>query len=305
MTNKSLLEFSDKMNPASVNNFANLHARGDDIGADGRKIRSNIGILVLDYSQGKGSATKRAEANVSPAQARYIFERMRTAMEQCQTVTIFESSKIFGTPDQNGYAPMTLFQIYRQQVDQNGEVKKYPWTIAVDNGRAIKVTNANGSAYAKGGTFQSGGKIQVSLSDQDFYIALSDVVSYISVWEVAFGAKLIRDGHILLDEAIAKHNEEQALNPKSQQPPKQYQPPQGQNTPPQSQQSSPQNAQGMTLEQARDFVINIGTHKGKTLGQLEQENPKGVSWYLTANKASTQLKSAAQIVMNSQQQMAG
>ena len=253
MTNKICLEFTDKMNPAAPINYANLHARGDDVREDGSKVRSNIGVFLRDFSNGKGDKSRYAEANIAPSQARLIFDFAKETMFQYLSREIFSSSKIFGNTDHEGRATMVIFRISREQADQSsGEVKKYPWTVEINSGTAVKITNSNGSAYAKGGTFQSKTRVTASLSDQDFYTAFAEIVAYIEVWEVTFGAKLLREGRILLDAAIAKHVEEQALNPK---PPKQQY-----SAPPQSSQGQ----QGMTLEQARAVTVNFGRDSIRT-----------------------------------------
>ncbi|MCL2841456.1 MAG: hypothetical protein FWE05_11890 [Defluviitaleaceae bacterium] len=290
-TNKKLLAFSDRMNIATAVNYANLHSKGEK-GEQGRKIYSTIGILASDFSCGKGESNIRAEANISPSEARFIFVKMESYMLHCLSGEIFQSSKIFGNADKQGYASMRLLKISREQADGDGEVKKYPWTIAVDNGSAIKASGANGSTYAKSGTFKSQRKVMVNLSDQDFYCLLAEVVAYINVWEVTFAPKVVREGRGLLDVKMAEAIAEAEKNPK----------PKSLNSSPRQSASQPKNTSGidMTLEQARSVKIPFGTKKGKTLGEVEAEGLYGVEWYITKMTVDNpKLRNAAQVILDS------
>jgi len=300
MTNKNVLAFSDKMNSASPMNYATLHSKGEE-GANGRKVYSTIGILALDFSNGKGSNTVRAEANVSPAEARYIFARVQSGMGHLDD-TIFQSSKIFGQPDQYGYATMRNLKISRQRADSDGKVKKYPWIVAIDNGRAIKQMGQNGSSYAKSGTYQSLKKVMVNLSDQDMFCLLAEVAAFIQVWELTFTPKVVKEGRALLEQKMAEAAAEAERNPKPN-PQQSHQMPQQNYQAPQQNQPAPsvppaQGGQVMSLEAAREVLVNFGTKNGMTMGQIETEWVDGVKWYLTANRASPLQRQAAQVIIN-------
>ena len=58
-TDKKLVELIDKLNPAPLELYAHIHARGDDAG-DNRRVYSNIGIILQDYSAGTGQNTRCA-----------------------------------------------------------------------------------------------------------------------------------------------------------------------------------------------------------------------------------------------------
>jgi hypothetical protein len=293
MTNNKLLAFSDRLNSATPKNFANLHAK-DERNAQKQRIYSTIGILASDFSKGKGTANIRAQANITAAEARYIFTRIQMGLNTLDG-QIFSSEKIFGNPDKEGYAPVRKLIIGRAAKDTKGADRKSPWYVIVENGKAIKVKNANGGAYAKSMTFQSQSKIIVYLTDQDFYCLLSEVVSYINVWEITFGSKLLREGRALFDDAKATYTAEHKTNSTNNQhaPPQPTQSPL--NTPP----SQSVSTGGMTLDTARAVKIGIGKHKGKTLGQLKTEWPEGISWYITDyNGKNESLRKGAQVIMN-------
>ena len=294
ITKSNLLEFSDRMNPATVMNFANVHARGKEKDANGRKVYSTISILATDFSSGTGDKSKRTEANISPSEARYILAKVESGMNARGTGTIFESSKIFGPADSKGYASMRILKISRQQtkkVGENEEPSKYPWTVSVDNGKAIKEGAANGAAWAKSGSYVSYAKVTVNLTDQDFFCMMSEVVSYINIWEMTFGSKIIREGSTILMSRMEEAAAEEAKNPK----PKKETPPPKQAAP-----SAPIDTGGLSVEDAFNFVVDIGSNKGKTLSEVYDEKGVGaVEWYLnkmTANKP--ELKRAAQVIVN-------
>lgn len=67
-TGKKLLEFKDNLNPATAENYANVHCCGGKKG-----IPSRIGLLALDYSTGTGAdKTKSAAANLSVSEVRRL-----------------------------------------------------------------------------------------------------------------------------------------------------------------------------------------------------------------------------------------
>ena len=56
MTNKKLCEFTDKLKPAPVEYYAHMHAQGEEQ-SDGFRAYSCIGVVLQDYSNGKGDMT--------------------------------------------------------------------------------------------------------------------------------------------------------------------------------------------------------------------------------------------------------
>jgi len=315
MTDKKLLAFKDRLNPTTPLNYACIHARGDE-GENGRRIYSTIGILARDFSNGKGEHNIKTEANISPAEARYILARVQAGLGFYDGA-IFASEKIFGQPDENGYAPVRKLTISRIHVDKEKKPRAYPWVVNVENGVGIKDHNANGGSHCRKDSFIGQSKVGVFLTDQEFYCHLSKVVSFIDIWEVAYGAKLIKDGHVALEAAKAEHYAEngndlptnasgnnaqggyakQGAGANNQVP---SQPQQNRSTPPPAQSNQPQgNNQSMTLEQARGILIDVGVHKGKTLGQLESKQPNGISWYVNSYTGkNVLLRNGASVILS-------
>ena len=302
-TTKKLLAFSDRLNPATPVNYANLHAK-DERDEQDRRVKSTIGILASDFSNGKGNANIKAQANITAAEARYIYACVEKGLGTLNG-EIFSSEKIMGTPDERGYAIVKKLSIRRSSKNSKGEPQNSPWIVTVDNGKSLKVNNPNGSAYAQSGTYQSHSKVMIFLTDQEFFCLLAEVVAFISVWEVTFGPKVMREGRAMLDEAKAAHAAEQAKNPKPQQAAKPTPPPapQRQNVAP----STPVNTGGMTLAQAMAVKVIFGKHKGRTMGEMEAESPTGVDWYINTYSGKSEIhRQAAQVIINSRnQQQAG
>mgnify|MGYP001522933127 CR=1 FL=1 len=66
MTNKKLCEFTDKLKPAPVEYYAHMHAQGEEQ-SDGFRAYSCIGVVLQDYSNGKGDKTVESRPICLPA----------------------------------------------------------------------------------------------------------------------------------------------------------------------------------------------------------------------------------------------
>jgi hypothetical protein len=299
MTNNKLLAFKDRLNPASSTNYACIHAKGED-GADGRRVYSTIGILASDFSKGKGENNIKTEANISPAEARYVFHLVEQGLGVFDGI-IFSSEKIFGKADPQGYSQVRKLVIGRASMDNEKKPRKSPWYVIVENGVGIKASNANGGTYCKKDSYKCERKVFVYFTDMDFYCYLSQVVAFINTWEVTFGSKVIREGRAAFEAVKAEYAAEKANTPQNQEAP----PPQAAQPPPSPQSSQtppPQGDTKMTLEDARAVLISVGKHSGKTLGQLEKEWPAGLNWYFTAYHGNDErLRAGASVIASSLQ----
>lgn len=197
-TDKKLLEFIDKLNGAPVTNYAHIHAQADDAG-NGRRLYSLIGLVLQDYSKGKGENTVRVKANISPGEAKFICSRAAACVQNFE----FASEKIFGDKDSEGYSKVTKLKIIRATVGSDGKARKYPWYVECENGKGIAVKNTNGGSYCKSGSYKSESKVYLNLSDLDFFIRISEVASYIAVWESQYGAAVMINGRNELEAQYA------------------------------------------------------------------------------------------------------
>jgi len=184
---KTLIEFQDKLKVASLEAYAHIHADGERCG-DGRKKHSLIGILMKDYSGGTGDKSVTVTANISPEEAKFILSRITAGFQEYS----FQQEKIFGSPDEHGYATVTKLRIIRAPKDNKGNERKLPWYIEVENGKGIPLKNASGGTYMKSASFVSSGKVYANLSDLDLFRLLSRVSSYVDSWELAVAPYLIK-----------------------------------------------------------------------------------------------------------------
>ena len=195
-TDKKLVELIDKLNPAPVELYAHIHARGDDAG-DNRRVYSNIGIILQDYSAGTGQNTRRATANLLPSEVAYIFNQVRLNVVQFD----FHTDKIFGTPDATtGRSQVTKLAIKRANVGSDGKPRKYPWYIEIDNGTGIPQKTQIGGTYCQANSFQSATKVFANLSDLDFFKLFCEADKYITAWELAHAPALIRNARKVIEE---------------------------------------------------------------------------------------------------------
>ncbi len=192
-TDKKLVELIDKLNPAPLDSYAHIHAQGDDDGS-GRRIYSNIGIVVQDYSTGKGANTKRATGNLSPDEVQYIFSRVQNGVATFE----FHTDKIFGEVDAQGYSKVTKLKILRADIGSDGKPRRYQWYIELENGKGRPQKTQIGGTYCQQGSFVSEVKVYVNLCDLDFYKLFCHAVKYIQAWELATAPAIIRQARMLI-----------------------------------------------------------------------------------------------------------
>lgn len=194
---KTLMEFRDKLKVASLEAYAHIHADGE-AQEDGRKARSLIGILMMDYSKGTGDNAVTVQANISPEEARFLLTRLSAGIPAYE----FKQEKIFGTPDVSGHSQVTKLRIIRAEKDNKGIVRKIPWYVEIENGKGVPQKNTTGGTYMKAGSFVSTGKVFANLTDLDLFKLLSRTVSYIDAWEKAVAPPLIKIAKNTISERL-------------------------------------------------------------------------------------------------------
>ena len=148
-TAKKLVEFLDKLKPAPTDHYAHIHSFGDK-DEDGNRQISCIGIVLQDYSKGKGEETVRVYANISPDEAAYVFLQVKNVVDEFE----LKQEKIFGEPDKSGRAKVTKLRIKRAPRGKNGEVRNLPWYIEIGNGTGVKVKSDTGGFFIKGESYK-------------------------------------------------------------------------------------------------------------------------------------------------------
>lgn len=71
---------------------------------------------------------------------------------------------------------------------------KRPWYLQIQNGKGIKVQNANGGSYMQGKSFQVQKNAFIQLLDIELYLLLKRADSYITNWEASIAPALIQNG---------------------------------------------------------------------------------------------------------------
>ena len=185
-TSKSLIEFLDKLRVGTIQEYAHIHATGDQV-EDGRKIVSLIGIRMLDYTKGTGDKSVMVQANISPDEADFILSRLNAGFPEFE----FRQEKIFGDPDATGYSQVTKLRILRAMTGSDGKPRNYPWYVEVENGKGLKMKSSTGGAYIKPKSYQCMAKVYVNLTDLDLFKLLNRVSHYIKAWEFGIAPALI------------------------------------------------------------------------------------------------------------------
>lgn len=185
-THKKLIEFVDKLNPAMPTEYAHIHGSGDN--GNGSRVYSLIGLVLLDYSSGTGDKMVRVTANLAPEDIAFLFDQIRRGKEQVE----FSQDKIFGTVDGiNDGGIVTKLMVKRSSVGSDGKPRNYPWYVEVQNGTGIKAKATTGGTYIQANSYTLNNRVYINLSDQDMYKLFYKVMSYVKIWETAFGTQLL------------------------------------------------------------------------------------------------------------------
>ncbi len=120
-TDKKLIALYDRLRYAACTNYAQLHAKGE-YSENGRKIHSLIGVTLQDYSKGTGEQNIIARFNLDPEQIQFFLTRITAGFQEFE----WNSEKIFGEPDPQGYSTAQKFYISRHAFDKNRNPMKRP-----------------------------------------------------------------------------------------------------------------------------------------------------------------------------------
>lgn len=203
-TDRKLVAFYDKLRVASVYRYAQLHADGEYL-ENNRKVRSLIGLTLLDYTNGKGDRTVTVKANLSPDEVEYLLSRLWSGFP----VFEYRQDKIFGSPDENGYSAVTKLSITRNTQDYKGQPLRIPWKIEAENGKGIAVKNQTGGTYMQKNSFQPISKASINVTDADMFRLLNRTVRYIHMWEAAVAPALITNGKNAMQAAINQRQQQE------------------------------------------------------------------------------------------------
>ena len=188
-TDRKLIAVYDQLKCAALTHYAQLHAKGEYKEND-HKANSLIKVTIQDYSNGTGDKNVIAQFNLAPEQIQFILTRITAGFQEFE----WSQSKIYGTPDAQGYSTAQQFSISRHTNDSSGRPMKSPWRIQIVNGKGVKVQNQKGGSYMKSGSFLSEKNAFIQLTDMDLYTLLKRTDSYITNWEACMAPSLIANG---------------------------------------------------------------------------------------------------------------
>ncbi len=205
-TDKRLIELRDKLNASIFGNYAELHGHTDIVPQTGEVIKtySNIGVILQDYSNGTGDKLIKVSVNISPEDIFWIHNALMTGKQSFE----LEQTKIFGYPDNRGYSKMTKIRIVRSECDNQGNLRRYQWSISGENGEGIAQKTQLGGTYCKSGTYRALKKAYINLNDYDFFKIIDRTARYIRQFENAYVPEVIRQGRQAYEAMIeSKRNE--------------------------------------------------------------------------------------------------
>ena len=188
-TDRKLIAVYDQLKCAALTHYAQIHAKGEYKEND-HKANSLIKVTIQDYSNGTGDKNVIAQFNLAPEQIQFILTRITAGFQEFE----WSQSKIYGSPDAQGYSTAQQFSISRHINDSSGRPMKSPWRIQIVNGKGVKVQNQKGGSYMKSGSFFSEKNAFIQLTDMDLYTLLKRTDSYITNWEACMAPALITNG---------------------------------------------------------------------------------------------------------------
>lgn len=142
-----ILECFSKLRPASILNYAHIHADGEEKNSYGGNIVSKLSIKL---QEGSGDNINIVRVNISPEEAEYLYYGIRAKDETTQ----LDNFKIFGEPDKSGRCKANSLKLgFDNRVDKKGERRRSPWLIKLSEGTDVKKQNKNGGFYCEGNTY--------------------------------------------------------------------------------------------------------------------------------------------------------
>lgn len=178
---KTLVAACDYLQPPDLNGDpdkcpASLHAR-----------YSRIKINVTDFEK---NPTVFLSFNLDPSEIRLLHQKI-CMITMTEREFEWGVTKNYGT---FGSDRMDMISISRKPL-RNGQKANYPWSISISSGKT-----------AADKKFQPEKSARKLLSDDEIQRFFGDIMAYISVWEMTFGAPFIRN---VIEPYKAKRKEEQ------------------------------------------------------------------------------------------------
>ena len=189
-TNKAVVELMNKLKMATPGQGSHLHRYNEDTATGGKQGKSLIGINLVDYAS---SPSIFVQDNLEPSQVKELYNE--AIMKRNNYTFSGSGQKIFGEPDKDGFSFVRVLRISRQGSFKQGDrvvTKTYPWKIAIENGRGIKIKTKTGGTACKEGSYKKEKSAEINLSDGDFFALLDQAYTYLIAWENYVAHSFIR-----------------------------------------------------------------------------------------------------------------
>ena len=183
-----ILECMNKLHPASVANYAHIHADGEAKNSFGGNINSKLAIRL---QEGSGETKKVVRVNISPEEAEYIYQ----GVCQKDTLLSLENLKIFGEPNKEGRCRANVFKLgYDSRPDKSGKQRRSPWLLKLSEGTGIKKKNKNGGSYCEGGSYKAEKESYIYLDQYEMFRFFLRIKKFIDTWEFFMSQFLFDEG---------------------------------------------------------------------------------------------------------------
>lgn len=171
----ALLELNNCMRPASSLFPWHIHAQGEE----GEGGYSLIRAVMVDYSRKYSSVS--VYANLSPELVKYLFAQMQRGVEEFS----FFQQKIFHDKEaqEEDAGIVTCFSIRRNTFGADGNERRMPWQVEIQNGMGRIAHNRNGGQFCEKGTYRKEKAVSVSLKDEEIFMLFARADAVIRAFE--------------------------------------------------------------------------------------------------------------------------
>ncbi|MGF7010556.1 hypothetical protein M2146_001080 [Lachnospiraceae bacterium PF1-22] len=165
---------------------------------------SKIGLQIGNYANGTGENFYSVRSNISLDEALIIINEAKIRRA---TYELPGGDKIFGEPNEKGLSIVTKTKIARQGKMPDGNIKKLPWYIGIQNGFGVKKKAKTGGFYLDGRSFVKDKEAFFNLSDEEIFSLFIGVQRRVDEYIAAYAAIHVEERNKLLEESGTNQRE--------------------------------------------------------------------------------------------------
>lgn len=171
-TDKKLIEFNDRLSPASVESASQIHAGW-----------SKINVVGIDYTEGKKEKASVVDANLDPDTIKYLYAEIARNEKNLN----FSEQKVLSSKlNAAGEAKVTIFTL------KYNDKMRYPWNLSIENGFGKTEKQVNGGTALQKGTYRKEKALQIVINDMELKKMFLTVKDYIDIFEHITLPELLR-----------------------------------------------------------------------------------------------------------------